>query len=301
LWELATGRERGRLGEVEGKQTKEKPTPAPGVKQGKEEPAPAVHARAIYPAPFQSGAGMLVFSPHGRFLVRNTGRSVTLCDVVTRKEIGSFTGHVGDIASLTFSPDGKTLVTGATDGTGLVWDVAANVQPALQAGQQIRAEELATAWQALVGEDAVRAFDGITKLVLAHKQSVPFLSERLKPAATPHENDLPRWIAELDSGEFKVRNRASAAIRGIGPTAAAALRKVLTTKPSLEVRQRVLAILADMEQYKLTGENLRVVRAIEALEMIGNAEARKVLTTLAGGAALAPATEAARAALARQP
>jgi RNA polymerase sigma factor (sigma-70 family) len=290
LWEFATGRERSRLGEVALKQVNDNP-----------KPAPAVHARAIYPAPFQSGAGMLVYAPQGRFLARNTGRSVSLWDVVSRKEIASFKGHIGDIASLSFAPDGKMLGTGGTDGTGLIWDVAAKVQPALQAVQPIRAEELATAWQALVGEDAVRAFDGITKLVLSHRQSVPFLSERLKPAIAPHEKDLPRWIADLDSGEFKVRNQASAALRGVGPTAVPALRKVLTSKPSLEVRQRVQAILADIEQNRLMGENLRVVRAIEALELIGSAEARKVLTTLAGGAVGAPATEAARAALGRHP
>jgi WD40 repeat protein len=47
---------------------------------------------------------------------------VRLLDVVTGKERHAFAGHSGGIVSLTFSADGKTLVSGSDDTTLLVWD-----------------------------------------------------------------------------------------------------------------------------------------------------------------------------------
>lgn len=49
----------------------------------------------------------------------------------------------------------------------------------------------------------------------------------------------------------------------------------------------------------LAGEGLRQVRAVEALEYQGSAEARRLLQTLAGGAADARLTREAQAALRR--
>jgi len=49
----------------------------------------------------------------------------------------------------------------------------------------------------------------------------------------------------------------------------------------------------------LTGDRLRVVRAVEVLERISNAEARQLLQSLADGAPGALETVQARAALAR--
>jgi RNA polymerase sigma factor (sigma-70 family) len=69
----------------------------------------------------------LALSPDGRTIAwgSRTDSLVHLLDVATGKERHAFDGHGGGIVSLTFSADGKTLVSGGTDTTLLVWDLAA--------------------------------------------------------------------------------------------------------------------------------------------------------------------------------
>ena len=74
---------------------------------------------------------------------------------------------------------------------------------------------------------------------------------------------------------------------------------MLKEKPSLEGRKRVEGILKklnDIEEMKqpLPPDEIRAIRAVEALEAIGNAEARKLLDTYAKGAPGARLTEEAR-------
>jgi WD40 repeat protein len=50
---------------------------------------------------------------------------VQLWDVVTGQQIGSLDTHSGQVYSVAFSPDGKTLATGDDSGAARLWDVAA--------------------------------------------------------------------------------------------------------------------------------------------------------------------------------
>jgi hypothetical protein len=275
LWELATGRERARLGGGRNRLAGGRPAPA------------------------WAGPEALAYSPDGRFLATITGRAVRLWDVRTRQERGRFEGHAGATTALAYAPDGKTLATGGTDGTGLVWDVTRLTEAATRPAA-VKAEVLTAAWQVLAGEDAARAFDGLTTLAAVPGQAVPFLRERLKPTAVPDGEALAGWIAALDGEDFAERQKAAMSLRTVGPTAGPALREALAANPSAEVKRQVEALLADLDQARPTGDDLRAVRAVEVLEMIGTAEARELLTALAGGAPGAPATEAARASLARR-
>jgi WD40 repeat protein len=78
----------------------------------------------------------LALSPDGRTVAwgSNADPLVHLLDVATGKERHAFEGHSGGIVSLTFSADGKTLVSGGTDTTLLVWDLTAH-QAAPGSGQ----------------------------------------------------------------------------------------------------------------------------------------------------------------------
>ena len=69
----------------------------------------------------------------------------------------------------------------------------------------------------------------------------------------------------------------------MGPQVEPALRRVLEGKPSLEVRNRVLAI-QEAHRGIPPKTTLRTQRAIRALEYIGTPEARRILRALAGGA-----------------
>lgn len=44
-------------------------------------------------------------------------------DIETGQQATTFTGHTGDVMSLSLSPDYKTFVSGACDATSKLWDI----------------------------------------------------------------------------------------------------------------------------------------------------------------------------------
>src|SRR5262249_10184044 len=126
-----------------------------------------------------------------------------------------------------------------------------------------------------------------------------FLAERLRPAAPVEDERLARLIAELDSDQFEVRDRAAKELQQLSELAGPAMRKALANKPSLEGRRRLEAILDEVERQTLSPEQLHALRAVEVLEHIGSPEARRVLEGLAAGAAGARLTHEAKESLQR--
>jgi HEAT repeat protein len=89
-------------------------------------------------------------------------------------------------------------------------------------------------------------------------------------------------------------------LKKLGPVARPALAAVLSDQPSLEMRRRAELLLAEPNDRLLPGgESLQRYRAIQALEWIGDREARELLRKLADGPAHAMTTVQAKAALAR--
>jgi len=76
----------------------------------------------------------VAISPDGRILARgplswvgfrgHADRAIVLVDLHSGSELQRFPLPYNGISSLTFSPDGKRLVTGSSRGTALVWDVS---------------------------------------------------------------------------------------------------------------------------------------------------------------------------------
>jgi hypothetical protein len=85
----------------------------------------------------------------------------------------------------------------------------------------------------------------------------------------------------------------------LGDLAEDALRAAARQSSSAEQRRRVVRLLGRLDNLESTPEQLRLLRAVEALEIIGTPEARRVLMHLAGGAARARLSVEAKAALGR--
>jgi hypothetical protein len=193
-----------------------------------------------------------------------------------------------------FAPDGRTLASGGADGSILIWDVAAHLpQPVA-----LTAAEVDRCWATLASADAVDAFRAMTKLA-GDPAALAKVRGRVKPAVAVSNDDLVKWVRDLDSGQFNVRQRAAIALGRAGRQAEAVLREAAEKGPSAEVRRQAATLLATVTSADLTGDPLANVRAVELLEWWGTAEARAVLAELAKGAAGAESTRAAAAALKR--
>ena len=89
------------------------------------------------------------------------------------------------------------------------------------------------------------------------------------------------------------------AVRQMSDEDRAAVRRALDEKPSAELRRRAEELLARLRPELGGGAALRDLRAVEALEQAGTAEARVLLRELASGADGHPLTVEAKTSLRR--
>jgi WD40 repeat protein len=244
-------------------------------------------------------ATLVTCAPDGRTLAVSAGPTVRLIDVQKDKELARFQGHQAEVAALAFTGDGKRLVSGSADSTGLVWDVARFTAKARTAARELTARQLDELWADLGGEDAGKAFRAVTVLGEAPKEAVGLLSRHVKPVAEPDEQQVRRWVTDLDNDQFDARKKAAAELGRLGELAGPALEEALKKGPSAEVRKRVEGLLDALKPGATPAKDLRRLRAVEVLERVGTAAAKDVLGGLAKGARGARLTREAEESLER--
>jgi hypothetical protein len=151
------------------------------------------------------------------------------------------------------------------------------------------------------GADAHIAWQAIWALSAVPVQTVPFVKARLQPAAAVKVDarQIARWIADLDSGQFTVRERACRELEKLRDQAAAPVRHAFTKPASLEAKRRLENVIERLVDHDPPPEQLQALRALQVLETIGDDEARQVLKKLASGATEAILTQEAQATLER--
>jgi WD40 repeat protein len=247
----------------------------------------------------KSGISAQAFSPDGRLLVIG-GDQLSCWDLGTGRTMGHAPSPGGYATSLAFSPNGKRLAVGGRDSAALVYDVDELLKDKIPAPGKLSAADLEGLWKDLSASGAVRAYQAIHRLSAA-SEGVALLKERLKPLPASEEKRLAGLLVDLNNDDFNVREKATRELEEMGRQAEPALRKVLDGKPSPEVRTRVDGLLKKLTPGGAANSSADVIglRALEALEMAGTAEARQIIKGLAGGSADAPLTDAAKAALER--
>jgi WD domain, G-beta repeat/WD40-like Beta Propeller Repeat len=239
----------------------------------------------------------VAFSPDGRSLAAaSSDGSIRLWETVTCQEIRVLQSADRIWAHcIAFSPDGKRLAA-ASGNTARVLSVG---RPSALPRKPLTAEQLPALWAALAGDDAPKAHQALWALVDDPQRAIPFLQEHLKPAAAASPQRVAALLADLDGGQFVARRRASEELEKLGASVAAAIQARLADGPSLELQQRLEALLLKLDSPTMSPEQLRAVRAVQLLECIGTANARQLLDKLAQGAPGFRLSEEAKRALQR--
>jgi WD40 repeat protein len=197
-------------------------------------------------------------------------------------------GHVA------FSRDGRGLLAGDPRGEALLWDVGRFARRP-QTAAPPTAEESRRCWEMLSG-DAAESYPALCRLAGGDK-AVALLAKRLAPTPPTSPARIVELVGELDDDDFDVRAAASERLAALGEVARPALERAAKAPPSTEARVRIAQLRQRLG--RPAGEQLRSLRAVEALERIGTAEARALLTRLASGERGAPLTREARQSLSR--
>jgi WD40 repeat protein len=311
LWDVGTGRELRRMagGEMEFTSMDLRPSPGGRVlidlsmdgKHGRWSVREVATGREI--ALLRGWPGeRLTVSPDGKTFAQwdDEKGTVVLKETATGGTLGELpTGHRGRATALAFSPDGKTLATGGADTTVLVWDWERACGLAAPPPRRAGPRELEGLWEGLAATDSRQAYRAAAALTASGTEAVRFLTSRVRPASDEDARTVRRLLADLDSDEFAVRERATREMEKLGAEAEPALRQALAGPLSLEVRRRVERMLRSPARTRWSAQMLRRLRAVQALERAGTPAARQALAALARGAPDARLTEEARAALER--
>jgi hypothetical protein len=211
--------------------------------------------------------------------------TVRLWDPFSVKELARFGKQVdpfkgGWVLAVAFSPDGRTLVSGGLVEAANVWDVSRFTgRPRVPAERS--PAELEADWKDLAGDAAV-GYAAIGRLLASSGSAVAFLGKQLQKP-DPDAGRIGRLITDLDDAKFQTREQATKDLEAMAERAAPALRQALAGNPSAEAKRRLDALLDRLDGGVPSAESIRQMRAVEALELIGTADARRLLDQLAAG------------------
>jgi hypothetical protein len=155
----------------------------------------------------------------------------------------------------------------AIDATGL------SEQPAVAPN----GEDLDRLWLQLGGDDAPKAYRAFWTLVAAPEQSVPFLKKSILASNSPEAKaQINKWIIELESDQFLVRDQAFRNLQQHLATALEQLKGALKEAPP-ESQMRIEQLL----KTPLPTGPTRAQQALKVLKNIDTPQARAVLKELA--------------------
>jgi hypothetical protein len=218
--------------------------------------------------------------------------AVQFWDTQTLKPIGQPFANKSIFA---YDPTGKVIAVGGDDGVAEIWEV----QVHRAKDEAVRPEVVEGFWAAMAAADPAESYRATSALIRAPGLTVPFLEKHLKPAAPADDREFNRLIGELDDESFDVREKAERQLAAGRRQWEARMRAALAKGTPEEARTRLQRVLEGPDEVGTSPERVRELRAVQVLEAVGSDEARRLLHTLAGGAADAVLTREARAALDR--
>ncbi len=219
------------------------------------------------------------FSPDGHVLVVGESSpsqqrsAVKLIEFATGETIAMLKGHHSGVSAFQFTPDGRTLYSGSADSTILKWDATA------RHGKGPSTPSAETAWEALA-QEASKAYPARWDFVDSPKEAVALLRKKIVPARKLDRTEVLRMVDGLNSDKFQERNKASDLLKSLGYSVELHLRTLIESEKRPEVKERLQKALDELGGSSF----LRIQRALQVLESIGNDDAKQLLRELADGA-----------------
>ena len=184
--------------------------------------------------------GGMAWSADGRLVARGFDDGTAIVtDLWTGRELFRRQTGQGAIHALGLSRDGKRLVTGGMNSTGVVWELDPFGPP--RAGPKGY-----DAWADLEEIDAGRAYRAMLGLIASPGDTPALIAKQFEARPPVEAGRIDRLVADLDADDYKVRERAGRELLDLGPLAAAALKKAARS-PSLEVKRRAADLLGRIE------------------------------------------------------
>jgi hypothetical protein len=204
-------------------------------------------------------------------------RGIHLWELASGKDVWSAAVKKADAGVMVMTPDGRTLIAGSRRGHVYWHDLRPEGWPP---PRQWGEADFARAWKMLGGTG--KGYTVVWDLVACGDDAVRWLRKTWKPVSA--QQRATRLVADLDSDDFAVRDRARQELEELAEEAEPVLRASLEKPASAEVKRVVRRLLTRLEG-PASPTRLRHLRVLTVLERIGTAEARRLLRELGKGPA----------------
>jgi WD40 repeat protein len=216
----------------------------------------------------------VAFSPNGTLLATACwDRAIRLWEIATGAEKKALTGHAGRIFTVSFSPDGKWLLSTGDDGAKF-WDVATGREKrtwkhgsffvscalfpdshwALTGAYNgtVRLWDMATGdrrctFRGVGGVHGLAYSPAARLLAVGHNgRTIPLFTLDLRLPSPTDRQRIQSLLARWKDDRFAEREAASRELLTMGFVAEAELRRAMTESPDAEVRIRARRVRADL-------------------------------------------------------
>lgn len=155
----------------------------------------------------------------------------------------------------------------------LCWSARAHTEP-----QKLLSQEEVERHYEQLGRE--HAYVAIAMLGSVPEQSIPLAARFVTPPLSISEEELDSLIVDLESPLFSTRLRATQSLEKLGASAVFRLRKALRSRPTLETRSRLEALIDKAETIS-SADRSRAIRLVLVLCRIKTREAKVMLENLA--------------------
>ncbi len=224
----------------------------------------------------------IAFSADSRFLASTSlDDTAIVWDLLTRQKISGIKFHRDNVNSVAFSPLDAQFATGASgkvDNRGIVWNLNSILFPVTQSrgADPKDANAFKHLWIRMSARPPQHALIAMRQLTLGGIELLGFLEKKIGVSTIQiNQKEIAEWIVSLDSMTYAERERASAALKELGPHVLSLADRALENATTAEVRYRIQKLLRQpiIRPPSDPQELCRIHRSIMALEMMARGDA----------------------------